>query len=96
MSKKNGFDDKIKSGLQGLTGKNPDPDADPAETDQVDQVKRGKGRPPADHGKKRYTIIIEPDYITKMKIIAARQNRQISEAFSEAVADYIEKNKYLL
>lgn len=81
MSKKKGFDDKIKADLvKGMTG------------EEKEQPKKPKmGRPKATHGKKRYSVILEPEYIAAAKYIAMYEACQISEVFSKAISGYIEK-----
>lgn len=67
--------------VQKLTGK----------ADQADAEKRGPGRPKKDHDRDRFTTIIEKDLRAKIKIIAAREDRQIHDVFNEAVAQYVDQ-----
>lgn len=57
--------------------------------DQADADKRGPGRPKKEHDRERFTTIIEKDLRAKVKIIAAREDRQIHDVFNEAVAQYV-------
>ena len=57
--------------------------------DQADAEKRGPGRPQKEHDRERFTTIIDPQLRAKVKIIAAREDRQIHDVFNEAVAQYV-------
>lgn len=57
--------------------------------EQADAERRGPGRPKKDHDRERFTTIIEKDLRAKVKIIAAREDRQIHDVFNEAVAQYV-------
>lgn len=85
MSKKKDFDKKISGGLEGLTGKKK---STPAGSTPKETTK-GKGRPPATHGRVRFTTIIDPNKRDTMKLIALRQHRTISDVFDDAIAKYI-------
>jgi hypothetical protein len=56
-----------------------------------DEHKRGPGRPKKEHDRTRFTTIIDPDLRAKIKIIAAREDRQIHDVFNEAVAQYVDQ-----
>ena len=54
---------------------------------------RGKGRPKATHGKKRFTTLLEKESIEMVKVISSVTGLEQNEIYSEAVQDYIEKFK---
>jgi len=58
---------------------------------QADADQHGPGRPQKQHDRERFTTIIDPALRAKVKIIAARDDRQIHDVFNEAVAQYVER-----
>jgi len=80
---------KTKKILSG--GKKPTDKDQGKEVQKKASTTRGPGRPPADHSRIRFTTIIEPQLRTKIKIIAARDNRPIHDVFNEAVKQYVDR-----
>ena len=55
--------------------------------------KRGKGRPPVEHGRKRFTTLISPEKRDFLKMVALKENCTISDLFEEAADLLIKKYK---
>ena len=49
--------------------------------------------PEAEHNYKRTTILVDPELVRQMKVIAAQTGKFIYEVMNEAMAEYIEKQK---
>jgi len=64
-----------------------------AEATGQEEESRGRGRPPATHGRVRFTTIIDPAKRDEMKLIALKDHKTISDVFEEAVTDYIRRWK---
>ena len=61
---------------------------------------RKPGRPPADHNRIKTLVQLEPDIKTKLKILAAREDKHVSDLVNEAaellIKEYEKKHGPLL
>jgi hypothetical protein len=49
------------------------------------------GRPKAEHGRERFTTMIDPELRDRMKVLAIMEGVTASDLFNQAVADFLEK-----
>jgi len=64
-----------------------------AEASGQKEESRSPGRPPATHGRTRFTTIIDPAKRDAMKLLALKAGKTISDVFEEAVSEYIHRKE---
>jgi hypothetical protein len=69
----------------------------PAEAEKAAEAvtgkKDGRGRPKANHGLTRTSVLADSDQMARLKVEAAKQRRHMYELLSEAIGDYLAKVK---
>lgn len=58
----------------------------------VVEEKRERGRPKKDHGRVKFTTIIDPIKRDELKILAIRQGRNVADILDELIDKYLKKN----
>jgi hypothetical protein len=75
----------------------PDPNEAPKAAEKAAEAltgkKTGRGRPKANHGLTRTSVLADSDQMARLKVEAAKQRRHMYELLSEAIGDYLAKVK---
>lgn len=89
MAKGKGFDDDAFN-FENITGSGKDK---PEKKDQDAPAKPGKkmGRPKAKHGRQRHTLILEPEYLQKVRVLSALLGVDQSDIMNEALKQYLDR-----
>ena len=73
----------------------PDPDQVNQRTAQItgDELPKSKGgRPKAQHGLKRTSILADPEQMLRLKMKALKERRHMYELFNDAIEAYLKDN----
>ena len=67
----------------------------PRKEEEIDDNQKdqqpGPGRPRATHGLKRTTVMVDPDQMLRLKLVAVRSGRHMYEVLGDALDSYLEK-----